>query len=332
MTELKIMTKPENLYGPKVSLTSFLLFEEAKRRGLEVIKVKNKLNRFMIKGASKQYLVSGGNAPRLLNSELARRCVDQKEIASRLLRSKGFPAPENAVFSTRSPKRVWNWAEAIVPIVMKPTNGKKGRNVYVGIETYEEFKQCFNIIAKKYKEVLIEKFVRGNEYRFTFINGEIVAIAKRVPANVIGDGILSIEQLVEKKNEERKRRANPIHKLLSIDEEAKRVLKQNGFSATSIPPKGELIYLRKNSNVSTGGDAIDVTNEISQEIKTKIASAVSSIPGLIVCGVDVIISKSGKYINIIEINSGPMLSMHHYPWEGNTYNVIGKLLDTIFPN
>src|SRR5699024_9197565 len=131
-------------------------------------------------------------------------------------------------------------------------------------------------------------------------------------------------------NKERDKRKNPLHKKLDTKEETVRVLKKHGLSLTDIPSLGEIIYLRSNSNISTGGDGIDMTDSINPAIKDSVTKAIRSIPGLRVCGADILIN--GDEYSIIEINSHAMLSMHHFPWEGEKRDVITQLVDYMFPN
>lgn len=266
----------------------------------------------------------------LLNSRLARRCVDQKEILSRLLRSKGFPAPENQVFSASDIERAWLWAKPILPIVLKPSNSSKGKLIYVKITQYEDFVHAFESISQEYPEVLIEQFVEGEEHRFAYINGRIEAVTKRLPAHVVGNGHNSIKELVAQKNKKREESNNPIHVKIELNKKSVKILEQQGFTPESIPSKEETVYLLNNSNVSTGGDAVDVTSSIDDAIKNEVAEAVKSIRGLKVVGVDVIINRNEFFI--LEINSNPMLSMHHYPWKGDPVNVSKILLEAIFSN
>lgn len=119
---------------------------------------------------------------------------------------------------------------------------------------------------------------------------------------------------------------------IKLDEEIERVLSKSNYTFDTIPEDGEVVHLRSNSNVSTGGDAIDVTDDISSEIKETVRKAVRAIPGARVCGVDVLIN--GDNIHILEMNVGPlgpMLTMHHFPWVGKKRNVIGKVVDALFP-
>ena len=319
--------KTKDIVGRKLSRSNRMLVKEAYERGVEFEILPKR--RFRMSHGGKSYLVRRGKITHAYNSKLAVKSTNMKEVTSRLLRSKNHPAPENTVFHKDDIERAWNWAKPILPVVIKPYNGTMGKLVFVNIDKYNEFKECFLKVTEKHDYVLIEQFIKGEEYRFTYVKNEIVAIAQRIPANVVGDGIHTIKQLIDLKNNEREIRKNPIHKKILLDEESIRVLKKHGFTSDDIPKVGERINLRDNSNVSTGGDAIDVTDCISDDTKEIVRKAIKSIPGLRVCGVDVLINNND--INILEINTHPMLSMHHFPWQGEKHDVIGKVIDAMFP-
>src|SRR5699024_5845191 len=103
-----------------------------------------------------------------LNSLAANKIAQMKEVTSRMIRSSGCPAPENTVFSKDDLSRAWNWSKPILPVVLKPNDGVMGKNVYVNIGSFEEFKSCFSEIIKNHSTFLIEQFHHGKEYRFTF--------------------------------------------------------------------------------------------------------------------------------------------------------------------
>lgn len=319
----------------KLTTTNKIVLEEALNRGIRVESM-NRPRYFRLVYGRQSFDIRNGRIARSFNTNLARKCTRLKEVTSRLLKDKGFPAPENIVVSSRDMNRAWNWASPILPIVLKPNKGVQGIHVYVNIKNFEEFALCFNKIAGAYSEVLIEQFVEGTEYRFTLINEKVVAITKRRPASVLGNGVANVKQLLKAKNKIRAAMKPSIHKMLKIDEEAIRVMKNDGFDADSIPQKGERIFLRKNSNISTGGDAISATDTMDKNIVDLVENTISAIPGLNVCGMDVIIDKNSDLrskpkISIIEINDSPMLSMHHYPWEGTPTNVAKILIDAMFP-
>lgn len=263
------------------------------------------------------------------NSLLARKLTKYKNATSNLIRGMGYNAPENAVFSKGDLTRAWGWAKDILPVVVKPNDGIMGKSVYVNLNSYEEFEECFKLVEKEHKEILIEEFVTGDEFRFSFVKDEVVGIAQRIPANVVGDGIHDVTELVALKNEERKARKNPLHKRLKVDEETERVLAKHGLTSSYKPKENEVVYLRENSNVSTGGDAVDVTESISVDLKETIEKVMKSIPGLRVCGVDVLIEDDNY--TILEINPHAMLAMHEYPWKGNPKNISSIVVDYMFP-
>lgn len=254
-----------DIVGRGLYITDTMIVRGAISRGVEIEKLPN--GKFKMSYGAKSYVIRNGRITDSYNTKLAQRCTGLKEVTSRLLRSKGFSVPENVVFKTTDLERAWNWAKTVLPVVLKPNHTMMGKLVFVNTDTYDEFVSCFNKIAEKYDEILIEEFVEGKEYRFSYLNGEITAIAHRVPANVKGDGVSTLDQLVHEKNEERKRRKNPRHKKLKIDDESLRVLSRQKFDLNSVPKEGQVVYLRENSNVPTVGDAIDVTDMIDDEIK-----------------------------------------------------------------
>ncbi|MBU5594477.1 ATP-grasp domain-containing protein [Amphibacillus sp. MSJ-3] len=316
-----------DVVGRELTKTNELIVHEAIKRGVQIDILPEQ--QFKMSHENNSYLVKGGTVLLAYNSPFATMTMDMKEVTSRLFRRHGFNTPENAVFSNKDIDRAWNWAEPILPVVIKPYDGMMGNLVFVNIDNIDEFKKCFNKIAELHDEVLIEQFVEGDEYRFTFVNDEIVGIVNRIPANVVGDGKHTVKELIELKNKERISSGNPIHKQLQMDEETERVLEKHGYTYDDIPAKDEFIYLRDNSNVSTGGDAVEVTDLISDDIKEYIRQAMMSIPGLTACGTDVLIN--GDEVQIIEVNTFPMITLHHYPWKGEPRDVTSKIVDGMFP-
>ncbi|MFD1416288.1 ATP-grasp domain-containing protein [Oceanobacillus jeddahense] len=317
----------KEITGRSLSTSNRILAEEAYNRGVTFEALPNK--QFKMSYDKKSYIIRGGKISSAYNTRLAGKLTKYKNATGNFLRGMGYSSLENAVFLTDEVNRAWKWAEDILPVVVKPNDGIMGKLVFVKIDTYDEFKACFEKIAEVRDEILIEKFIEGAEYRFTFVKNDIVAVVKRVPANIVGDGLKNIEQLITSKNKQRSQRKNPLHKKLDMGEESERVLKKQGLSFNVIPKKGETIYLRNNSNVSTGGDAIDVTDDIQPELKETIRKAILDIPGLRVCGVDVLIN--GDDYHILEINAHAMLTMHHFPWEGEKREVVSKVIDGMFP-
>lgn len=220
-----------------------------------------------------------------------------------------------------------------LPAVVKPADTDHGIAVSTSIQTKQELNSAIQNAFKFSNKVIVEEFFPGQEYRFLVIDFEVRAIAFREPANVTGDGISTIQQLIDKKNEGRGNDyRHPLLKI-NIDEEVKRHLKAGSLSPESILKKGEKVYLRKNSNLSTGGDSIDVTDDIPSFYK-EVAVLAARSAGLKIAGIDIIIKDLQKtpstenYI-VVELNAPAMLSMHNYPYIGENRHVEKYILDSI---
>jgi D-alanine-D-alanine ligase-like ATP-grasp enzyme len=184
--------------------------------------------------------------------------------------------------------------------------------------------------------LLIEEFSSGEEFRILATKDSLLGVIKRIPANVIGDGIKTIEQLITEKNTDPRRGDNYTYSLLKIiiDEEVLSLLQEQNLSLSSVPEKNERILLRKKSNISTGGDSIDVTDQIHKNIRVLATNIVRAIPSLPYAAIDFItkdISANPFDIgySVVEINSSPMLSMHHEPYKGVPRNVSKEIIKLI---
>lgn len=219
------------------------------------------------------------------------------------------------------------------PAVVKPANTDHGIAVSVNITSQKELVSAIGNALNHSDKVIVEEFFMGQEYRFLVIDFQVRAIACREPANVTGNGKLTINQLIDKKNEGRG--TDYRHPLLKIkvDEEVRRHLDALSLSTESVLKEGEKVYLRRNSNLSTGGDSIDVTDEIPGYYKDVAVKAAQSA-GLKIAGIDIIINdleaapSPDNYI-VVEMNAPAMLSMHNYPYIGKNRHVEKYVLDSI---
>lgn len=222
-----------------------------------------------------------------------------------------------------------------VPIVIKP----KSTNFGIGISIFkdgtdeESIEKAFEIAFKHDNTILIEEFVKGKEYRFLVIDDKVVGILHRVPANVKGDGIRSIAELVEIKNQDPLRGyhyVTPLEKII-LDENAKLFLKQQNKDFDYVPIKDEVIYLRENSNISTGGDSIDYTDDIPDKFKNIAVEAAKAVNARI-CGVDMMLEayndENSNYA-IIELNFNPAIHIHCYPYKGTERKIGVEVLKVI---
>ncbi len=220
-----------------------------------------------------------------------------------------------------------------LPAVVKPVNTDHGIAVSTNINSRQELISSIEIAFQFADKVIVEEFFPGQEYRFLVVDFRVRAVACREPANVTGNGTSTIRQLIDKKNEGRGNDyRHPLLKI-TIDEEVKRHLNALSFSPETILKKGEKVYLRKNSNLSTGGDSIDVTDEIPDYYKDVAVKAAQSA-GLKIAGIDIIIkdlemAHSPENYIVVELNAPAMLSMHNYPYIGKNRHVEKFVLDSI---
>lgn len=250
-----------------------------------------------------------------LDSYLSYSLMQSKGLTKTFLTRAGIEAPMGDFFSDP--------ASAIAAfdtynhhrMVIKPLDTNYGLGIHF-IEKGDKkgwvsaVEACFRLSD----HVIIERFIKGKEYRFLVIDGNVNGVIYREPANVVGDGSSSIRTLVEKKNEDPYYYRKPYFLRLALEEKAK--LKAAGFSSTSVPAKNQKVYLRENSNISTGGDAIEVSHEVPTFFK-KIAVKAASSVGARICGIDMIIpSFKQESYSIIELNYNPAIFFHAVPFKG----------------
>jgi len=269
-------------------------------------------------------------------SNIAVDLASDKEETNALLRDLGLPVPEQRlVYSAADAVRA---AERIgLPVVVKPLRGNHGRGVSIGVGTPEDVAVAFEKAREHGRAVVIEQYVTGFDHRLLVIDGELIAAAKRVPGHIIGDGRQSVEELVEEVNRDPRRGVGHEKVLtrLELDHQALRLLSQRGYEPATVPPAGEVIYLRSTGNLSTGGTAIDVTDIVHPDNREMAIRAIKGV-GLDIGGVDFLtadISKSYREIGggICEVNAGPGFRMHVAPSEGTPRDVAGPVLDMLFP-
>ncbi|MGG7160122.1 bifunctional glutamate--cysteine ligase GshA/glutathione synthetase GshB [Clostridium baratii] len=223
-------------------------------------------------------------------------------------------------------------------IVVKPksTNFGIGITIFKGDFTKEEYNRAVEIGFENDNEILIEEFIKGKEYRFLVINDEVCGILHRVPANVVGDGKSTIRELVEEKNKNPLRGKGyktPLEKI-SLGEAEEMFLRESNKDFDYVPLENETVYLRENSNISTGGDSIDFTDDIDDSYKEIAIKAARSVNAKIT-GVDMMIrdikeKASSNNYGIIEINFNPAIHIHSYPYKGLNRKVAEKVLKLLF--
>ena len=261
-----------------------------------------------------------------------------KEDTHNLLNDLGLPVPrQQVVYSGREAVRA---ARRIgYPVVVKPLDANHGRGVSINLSEDDQVATAFDVAREnaRGRSVLVESFVDGMDHRMLVVNDELVAVAKRVPGHVTGDGRHSVRELVDRVNEDPRRGIGHEKVLtrLELDHQAKRLMERAGIDAETVLPEGEIFYLRSTANLSTGGTAIDMTDVVHPDNREMAVRAVQAV-GLDVGGVDFLtadITKSYKDIGgaIVEVNAAPGFRMHVAPSEGEPRDVAGKVMDMLFP-
>jgi len=261
-----------------------------------------------------------------------------KEDTHNLLRDLGLPVPTqrmiyNARAAVRSARHIG------YPVVLKPLNANHGRGVSINLTSDEQVEEAF-VFAREHgtgRAVLVESFVEGFDHRMLVVNNELVAVAKRVPGHVKGDGKSTVSALIDEVNEDPRRGIGHEKVLtrLELDRPALELLALAGFDADTVLPRDEIFFLRNTANLSTGGTAIDLTDVVHPDNREMAVRAIRAV-GLDVGGVDFLtadITESYKEVGgaIVEVNAAPGFRMHVAPSEGEPRDVAGRVMDMLFP-
>ncbi|HEY5562532.1 MAG TPA: cyanophycin synthetase [Clostridiaceae bacterium] len=257
-----------------------------------------------------------------------------KLLTKEILRSQCIPVPMGGL-ATNKENLLIQVEDIGYPVVLKPRYGNQGRGVIVNIENEKDLIYAYNTLSIEYKDIIVEKYVRGRDFRVCIVGDKVVAVSLRIPPAIIGNGINSIEELIRIINKDIKR-GEDHEKILTkiiIDQELVSLIIKKGYELNAILPKGKKLFLRNKANLSTGGTAIDCTQEISEEnIKTCLRAAKTI--GLDICGIDICCKDISRPLkgtdSIIEINAAPGIRMHHFPSIGSSHNVAGAILEFIY--
>ena len=322
-----------------MELSTQAVIEDAIKNGIKVTVIDE--NDQFIRLEYKDHIeyVKNGNMTSK-DSYISPLIMENKVVTKKVLAEKGFRVPKGyEVSSLEEAVQKFNYVRN-KPIVIKPKSTNFGLGITIfknGTDSLENYSKAVNFALKEDKDILIEEFIEGTEYRFFVIEGKTEAVLLRVPANVVGDGKHTIRELVEMKN------ANPLRgdakktplKKIELGEIEHLQLAEQGLNFESILENNEVAYLRENSNISTGGDSVDMTDEVHESYK-KLAVDISNAMMAKVCGVDLIIPDIKKECNsdnygVIEANFNPMMMMHIYPHSGKSRRLSLNVLKMLFP-
>lgn len=322
-------TAAETDLGPSTAA----IFAEAKRRSIPVVCLDNSSVLQLGNGKYTHYMeASLTDGPGCIPVDIA----GNKHLTKRILSDAGIPVPPGDIAYTLK-SAVSAAALLGYPVVLKPFDANQGKGVFTDINNIEELETAFATATRFSRAVIVEKHITGRDYRLLSVGGRIVAAAERVPPNVTGDGRHTIRELVDLENTNPLRgfdHEKPLTKI-KLDDMSKQVLAKAGYDENSVPDAGCKVMLRFNGNISTGGTAIDCTEDVHPR-NAWLAARAAELLQLDVAGVDITCGDISRPVTdengaVIEVNAAPGLRMHLYPSVGKPRNVAGDILEYIFP-
>jgi glutamate--cysteine ligase/glutathione synthase len=319
-----------------LELSTQIIINEALKRDVEVEVLEWDDNFIRLKkGKQVEYVKQATKTS--LDPYVVALIMENKELTKLILKEHGINVPASVTVNhmdealNRYPKFISK------DIVIKPksTNFGDGISILKDLKSEKDYVRAIKEALNHDKQVLIEEFIPGKEYRFLIIDGEVMAVMHRVPANVVGDGVHNIKELVDEKNRDPWRGKGHITPLEKIDIGS---IEENNLASQNkdiyyVPDDGEIVYLRENSNISTGGDSIDFTDDVLETYK-KIAVKAADAVDAKICGVDMIIQNVKEEPDehnhsVIELNFNPVLYPHNFPYKGQNRHVEKKILDLL---
>ena len=268
-------------------------------------------------------------------SAVSESIAQDKALSKRLMAAAGVPVPDGRTVDAED--EGWAVAQALgLPVVVKPQDGNQGKGVTVNVVDRAHFAIAYRAAAAV-GTVMVERFLPGSDYRLLVVGDRLVAAARRDPPQVVGDGVHGVRALVERVNDDPKRgdgHATPLTRI-RLDEIALARLRLQGLGPDDVPALGQRVVLRNNANLSTGGTATDVTDEVHPEVAAR-AVAAARIVGLEICGVDVVCETISEPLEsqrggIVEVNAAPGLRMHLSPSYGQPRRVGEAIVRRLFP-
>jgi cyanophycin synthetase len=319
-------------YGPSTGA----IVSEAERREIPVLRLDPRRSLVQLGHGAYQKRVWATVTSE--TSNISVEIAGNKELTNRMLQEVGIPVPKGMV--VRDVDDALAAARRIgYPVVLKPLDGNHGRGVMIDLKDEDAIRAAFPVAKEESRNggVIVETFITGKDYRILVVNNEIVAVAERVPAHVVGDGKRTVAQLIEATNAD-PRRGVGHEKILTrihVDQQTMDVLAKSGMTLESVPEEGAFTQLKLTGNMSTGGTSIDRTDDIHPD-NAQIARQAAMTVGLDVAGIDFItpdISRSVREVRgaIVEVNAGPGFRMHTHPTEGHPRHVGRAVVDMLFP-
>ena len=330
------LAKPYQTHGfEDMEMSTQLMIAESVRRGVEYSVIDRTSNFLRLEGNGKREYVKQATKTSI-DTYISYLAMENKEVTKIILNDADFPVPDGRTFTSAQEAMIYfaDFKDKDVVVKPKTTNYGWGIVMFRPLKTKEEFQNALEIAFGFDDEVIVEDFLYGQEYRFLVVGDECIAVLKRIGANVVGDGKSTVTELVAAKNKHPWRGVDhlaPLEKIVLGDIECHN-LKKAGYTPDSIIADGEQVFLRENSNISTGGDSIDVTDEAHDFFKRQAVAAAHAI-GARLCGVDIVIdgklSDGSAPYGFIELNFNPAIHMHAFTLEGKGRNATPYVLSQL---
>lgn len=329
ITEIR-QAKGENTPGPSTGS----ILREATMRGIPVLKLEDNSSWQLGYGCNQKRISATITSS---TSYTAVMTACNKEECRDLLKGMSVPIADGTAIESLD--ELNESIETLgFPLVIKPADGNQGRGVTTNILTAEQAEEAFRFASTFSERLLVERFIPGFDYRLLIVDGKLAAAAKRTPAHVVGDGESSVQQLVDEVNCDSRRgdgHENVLTKI-KVGPAAKFILSQKKYTLETVLADNEILHLDYAANLSKGGTAEDVTDRVHPDV-VQMASRVSRIIGLDICGIDLIAQTLTKPLSetggiVLEVNAAPGFRMHLAPLSGTPRNVASPVMDMLFPN
>ncbi|MDP4176815.1 MAG: cyanophycin synthetase [Bacillota bacterium] len=321
----------EVLKNEMIGPSTLSIINEAKKRGIPVTKI----------GDGSLFQLGYGRYSKIIEATITEDtstvAVDiacDKVLCKEMLKRQCLPVARG--YKVNNTLDLLFKADSIgYPVVLKPQFGNQGKGVFTNLNNEKAVVSAYCILSKKYNDIIIEKYIKGKDFRVCVIDGEVAAVAERIPPFVIGNGINTIEELIECINRSPKRGEGheKILTKISIDEGLLSYIKKQGYCLNTVLDDGTKVILRENANLSTGGSAVDCTELICEE-NIEICRRAAKAIGLNICGIDICCTDISKPISdngaIIEVNAAPGIRMHQFPSKGKTRDTASAVVDMLF--
>jgi cyanophycin synthetase len=316
-------------FGPSTAS----IVEEAEKRGIPYIRLNSSALIQLGYGINQRRIqATTTDRTNMISCDIA----GNKAATKKLLGEMGVPVPKG--YEIRSEDEIAGAVKSVgFPIVVKPLDANHGKGASIGLTTMEEVVEAFHKAKEYSHRVIIEKMLAGADFRALVVDNKLVAVAERTPAHIVGDGSSTIQQLIDKENE------NPLRgyghekvlTLITVDSQTRFLLEAKKYTLETVLPEGEIFHLKSTANLSTGGTAIDRTDD-THPANVFLFERIAKIVGLDVAGIDVMAPNVSEPLTengggVIEINAAPGFRMHLAPSQGIGRNVAEYVIDMLFP-